>query len=221
MRMPLFYAVLIIFTFLLASCAAPPTVPTDAEKEELEQLRQQQTDMAQELQDLRSELARLRGEPPSGITDESGNLMPPAPGDEITDLPEQAEGRERYRQAFLDFSSGEYERATVGFQQFIDENPGSPFRLSAYYWLGHSFAGLGKPDKAVLNFEQLLWESPQNSRAPAVLVHMMTLYQRMNQPDKAEQARSILASRYPDSPETRRAMKMSIEPAQEPIEGKQ
>jgi tol-pal system protein YbgF len=193
---------------LLAGCAPSPTAPAPAAEQELNRLRQQQQELAQELQNLREKMSRLQVEPP--VTGQMAPALPPAAND--------AGGV--YRQAFFAFAETRYPEAVQGFQQFLDTWPDSPQRPSARYWLGRAQAGMGQPEQALVTFEQLILDAPQSSRAPAALVQMASLYRQMKQPGRAEQVLTILRARYPDSPELRRLDHTLSDPAPTSNEGK-
>ncbi len=206
---------------LLISGCAPPS-PSQQPTEEVDRLRQQQSEMAQELQSLREELARLKqadGDPVAMPS--TGSLPPGTTQQDLTILTEpEAEGAKLYREAFLDFSAGHYAIAIAGFQAFIGAQPESPFVNSARYWLGHCYTGMGQPELAVQSFEQLIEEAPESKRAPTALVHLATLYQQLNMPDQVRRALDTLRFDYPDSSENRRIEQQGFQPALEATEGK-
>ena len=194
-----------LLAFALAACTAlSPTQP--AKEDEVARLRQEQQGMAQELQKLREELSRLRGEE-----------VPPAPGAATGQPPVVTESASAaYRDAFLAFAAGHYQDAVAGFEGFLRQYSDSPFRSGARYWLGHSYAGLCAPEQAIAAFEQLASDAPQSSRAPAALLHIASLYQRMNRPDQVREALQRLRTSYPDSAETRRIEAEGLNPAKDP-----
>lgn len=66
-----------------------------------------------------------------------------------------------YSEAEVLFNRGEYEKAIQKYQAYIDENPSGNLAVIARYYMGKSYAALGKQDEAKALFEKVSRENPE------------------------------------------------------------
>lgn len=206
---------------LLGGCALvePPTQPSL--QPELLQLRQQQLDLAQRLQqlevnqsqlDLRmrdqeSLLAQLRSNPPAQMVTTGGEMATAAPAAASATTAPGAllPANELYMQAFADYTSGQYRQAATGFESFLEHYADNPYAGNAQFWLGECFYGLQQYPRAIQEYQKTVERYPQGGKTPEALLKMAAALRETNQSGLARDVLRALQQQYPDSAAAQRA----------------
>lgn len=77
---------------------------------------------------------------------------------------------EAYNLAYNDYLKGNYDLAISGFQNFVQQYPGSGLIPQAIYWTGESHYNKRSFNKAIEQFEQILQQYPKSDKAPNALL---------------------------------------------------
>jgi TolA-binding protein len=65
-----------------------------------------------------------------------------------------------YSEAEKHYGKQEYEQAVTKYRAYLDENPQGNLAVIAQYYLGKSYAALGKTDEARMQFQKVANEHP-------------------------------------------------------------
>ncbi|OYU44787.1 MAG: tol-pal system protein YbgF [Burkholderiales bacterium PBB4] len=155
--------------------------------EESTQLRRSLLDLQNEIEALRSELARMKGQDEQVVKDladvqkrqrDMAQIMDERlrkfePSKVILDgrefLAEPAERRD-YEAALGIFRKGEFSAVQVAFVDFLSRYANSGYRPSALFWLGNAQYATKDYKEAMANFRSLVASAPDHQRAPEAVL---------------------------------------------------
>jgi tol-pal system protein YbgF len=155
--------------------------------EELTQLRRSILDLQNQLEMVRSEMAKSRGQSEqlardvselqrkqkdvaSGLEDRLRKLEPlqvTVDGREF--LADPVEKRE-YEHLLAVFRKGEFAAASNGFVEFLNKNPQTGYRPSALFWLGNAQYATKDCKSAIVNFRGLIAAAPDHVHVPEAML---------------------------------------------------
>jgi len=177
-------------------------------------------DLAGQIQNLRDENAKLRGQIETLVyelemakkrqqdlyldTDTRlRKLEPQAPsgdaakaggsGDPATERPE-------YEAALNLFKAGKYKEASAAFTVFVTNRPNSALAPGAQFWLGNALYAQQDCKRAIEAQQQLLAKWPGNPKAPDALLSIATCQQEMGNAAAAKRTLESLLTQYPEAP---------------------
>jgi tol-pal system protein YbgF len=138
---------------------------------------------------------------PSSDPTETKTGKPPAPAS-----PGQSTGVENeasaFRSAYKVFLNGNYDRASVEFQRFVNAYPSTTLTPQAYYYLGESFYVQKHYDPAKEALEQVLSHYPSSKYRSHALYKLGQIMLETDQRSKAQELWNSIIQEYPDSPES-------------------
>lgn len=226
------YRALIILTLVLFSTGLTACVPARTTANlapidrELDRIRQDQQQLAQQVEqnrnnlllieakvrdqqtlinDLNRELATKKVTPSREITTSTRPFIAPATSQTAIDN-QNASPTEIYLQAFSDYAAGRFEQAIQGFETFLRLHAGSDYAGNAQYWLGECYYSQQQYARAVEEFQRTVERYPQGSKTPDALLKMASALTQLGQPGQAQDALQVLRSRYPDSQAARKPL---------------
>ncbi|HMM54844.1 MAG TPA: tol-pal system protein YbgF [Candidatus Desulfobacillus sp.] len=191
-----------------------------ARLERLEAASRGQIDLANQIEALRAEVAKLRGqvevlgyeiesmqkrqkdfyidldsrlrklEPQAGATADAGATGPAADP--------AAEARD-YEAALNLFKAGKHKDALTAFLAFIKAYPESAFQPSAHYWAGSAHYQLGEFKKAIELFARVAASWPGDAKAPDALLGQANCQQESGDAKGARKTLETLVAKYPAS----------------------
>ncbi|MCP5267910.1 MAG: tol-pal system protein YbgF [Zoogloeaceae bacterium] len=183
-----------------------------------------QLDLANQIEALKSEVARLRGQVETltyelettkkrqqdFYIDLDGRLRKlepsmaeaPAPGAAPAGQPggkksDPAEDARNYEAALNLFKSGKYKESAAAFDAFVKKSPDSDLAPSAQYWLGNSYYGLRDCKKAIEAQKLVISRWGTHAKAPDAMLNIATCQQEMGDAKGARQTMEMLVSKYP------------------------
>jgi tol-pal system protein YbgF len=191
-----------------------------ARLEKLEAASRGQIELANQIEALKAEVARLRGQV-EVLTNEiestqkrqkdfyvdldnrlrklepqAGAEAKPAEAKPATDP--VAETRD-YEAALNLFKAGKHKDALAAFMSFIKAYPASPFLPSAHYWAGSAHYQLGEYKKAIEQFAKLSATWPDDAKAPDALLGQANCQQESGDAKGGRKTLETLVAKYPDS----------------------
>jgi tol-pal system protein YbgF len=195
-------------------------VEVNARMDKLEAASRGQIELANQIEALKAEVAKLRGQL-EVLTNEIEStqkrqkdfyvdldnrlrkLEPQAgaeakPADAKPAVDPAAETRD-YEAALNLFKSGRHKDALNAFLNFIKTYPASPFLPSAHYWAGSAHYQLGEYKKAVEIFSKLAATWPDDAKAPDALLGEANCLQESGDAKGARKALETLVAKYPAS----------------------
>jgi tol-pal system protein YbgF len=173
-------------------------------------------DLASENEQLRQEVARLRGQievlANQVATDErrqkdfyvdlDNRLRRLEPqrvvvdGKEFEISPDEQKG---YEAALSLFKAGNYQAAQDAFAQFLQRYPASGYAPSAYYWLGNAQYVQGDYRGALKSHEAVIQHYPDNPKVPEAMLSIASSYTELKDSAAARKALEALITRYPNT----------------------
>jgi tol-pal system protein YbgF len=191
-----------------------------ARLEKLEAASRGQIALANEIEALKAEVARLRGQV-EVLTNEIEStqkrqkdfyvdldnrlrkLEPQAgaeakPAEAKPAIDPAAETRD-YEAALNLFKAGKHKDALAAFMNFIKAYPASPFLPSAHYWAGSAHYQLGEYKKAIEQFTKLSATWPDDAKAPDALLGQANCQQESGDAKGGRKTLEALVAKYPDS----------------------
>ncbi|MEA3543611.1 MAG: tetratricopeptide repeat protein [Thermodesulfobacteriota bacterium] len=210
------------FVFILSSCAPAPSIaPSGALREQLHEIKQQQSEQANQLQQLQQQLVELQQQLTAENTissqiqshlETSDNREPPPTRDEglpktlnpftlNQDIANVAASASAYLAAFSNLAAGNLSEAEIGFQGFLLDFPDHQYSPNARYWLANAQSSQGKTRLAIANLQQIVADPNGETKAPAALMQLAQLYQQEELSIQADAVLEQLHNRYPESPE--------------------
>ncbi len=214
----------ILLTFL-GGCAQPASVaPSFALREQLQEIKQQQAVQQQQLQDLERVIVQLQQQLAGGQTLATDSLSAntnmiqqglhpeqhrefdspaPLPQAGTADMIRVADSATSYLTAFSHLASGQYYAAEAGFEQFLINYPDHQYAPNARFWLANAQAAQDKTSQAVSNLRQIISNPAGQEKAPAALVQLINLYQKVGLNAQADEAINQLRDNYGNTPEAR------------------
>lgn len=217
--------------FLLMACLAAGTAQaglfddTEARKQIAEVKQQTEShskallDLANQLQNLRDENAKLRGQLET-LTYELEmakkrqqdlyldadtrlrKLEPPVPssdGHKGVNADPANEAQE-YDAALNLFKAGKYKEASAAFTAFVTNRPNSSQAPNAHFWLGSALYAQRDCKRAIEIYSQIPVKWPDNAKAPEAMLSMATCQQEMGNAAAAKRTLESLLAQYPDAP---------------------
>ncbi|OQA55571.1 MAG: Outer membrane protein assembly factor BamD [Candidatus Omnitrophica bacterium ADurb.Bin277] len=70
-----------------------------------------------------------------------------------------------YAEAEKAFSRGKYEKAIMGYRDYLEQNPGGSMAVIAEYYIGKSYAAMGMAGEAEKVYRDVIEKYPQSSWA--------------------------------------------------------
>lgn len=193
------------------------------------QMRRGMLDLQQQIQSLREDLARSRGQEEQ-LTRDIGELKRAqaaqqlaqderlrkleageaarAPGTDasagtapppLTNDNAAAGDKQDYDAALAVFRAGDFKAAQTQFAGFIKRYPRSNLAPSALFWLGNAQYATRDYKEAITNFRSLLTASPQHQRAPEAMLSIANCQIELKDTRAARATLESLVKTYPQS----------------------
>lgn len=190
------------------------------------QMRRGMLDLQQQIQALRDDLARSRGQgeqftrdieelkraqaQQQGFEDRLSKLesgapsraaSDPAAGSSAPGLNDAAAATEKqdYDAALAVFRSGDFKAAQGRFAGFIKRYPRSTMAPSALFWLGNAQYATRDYKEAITNFRSLLTAAPSHQRAPEAMLSIANCQVELKDTRAAKATLESLVKTYPKS----------------------
>jgi tol-pal system protein YbgF len=178
-------------------------------------LQDRSIDLARQIDDLKQDLARLRGQievqahqiqtldrrQKDLYVDLDTRLrklepsvpMQPSAADPV------AEGK-AYEAALNEFKLGHYPASVTAFQGFITSFPNSPQVPSAQYWIGNAYYAQRDYKNAIAAQEKVLSTWPNSAKAPDAMLNIASCQAETGQSKAARETLQVLLKKYPGTP---------------------
>lgn len=104
-----------------------------------------------------------------------------------------------YEAALNRFKAGKHKDAIAAFLAFIEAHPASPLLPSAHYWAGSAHYQIGEYGKAIALFGKLVATWPDDAKAPDALLGQANCQQETGKAKEARMTLQTLVAQYPAS----------------------
>jgi tol-pal system protein YbgF len=193
----------------------------NARLEKLEAAQRGQIELGNQIEMLRQEIAKLRGQI-EVLTHDLDQLqkrqkdfyvdldtrlrkleqstVEPKP-DKAAEAPKpdpQAEARD-YEAALNLFKAGKYKDAAPGFENFIKAYPNSQFQANAHYWLGNALYQQKDYRRATELFHKVSTTWPNDPKSPDAMLGMANVQQDTGDTKNARLTLEAIVAKYPSS----------------------
>ena len=176
-----------------------------------------QVEMTTQLEALKNEIARLRGQIEVLTNDlENANKRqkdfyidldtrlrklepPPAPEPGAPPKPPTAEEQKAYESGLNLVKSSNYKSAIETFNQFLRTYPNSALAPSAQYWVGNSYFALRDFPAAITAQQRVISLWPQDQKAPDALLNISSAQTELKDTRAARATLEKLLKEYPQS----------------------
>ncbi|TVR06112.1 MAG: tol-pal system protein YbgF [Salinarimonadaceae bacterium] len=110
-----------------------------------------------------------------------------------------ADPRIVYDDAYAFLLAAQYERAEMGFRQFLQSHPRDALAPDARFWLGETYAQRGRHREAAENFLTVSTEFPESRMAPRALLRLGGALAEIGVPDQACATLAEIPRQYPQA----------------------
>ena len=185
-------------------------------------LKDRAVDLAQLIDALRQDMARLRGQIEVAIN--QAETLERKQKDLYVDIdtrmrrfeqafqekiagPEREAQKEKeaYEAALNQFKVGNFQASIAAFQTFVVNYPNSQLVPSAQYWIGNAYYATRDYRVAILTQQKLVASWPDNPKAPDALLNIASAQAELGDQKAARETLGMLLKRYPASPAAEQA----------------
>ncbi|MGB3340155.1 MAG: tol-pal system protein YbgF [bacterium] len=144
------------------------------------------------LGDTESQLTRIyeRIGPKHGVAVDSEDISKISP-----------EARMIYESSYLNYVKGNYSEAISGFENYLKVSPDSPLSDNALYWIGESYAAMGKSQRAVDTFNEMIKQYPTSNKRPTALYKIAIIYEETGDTKSSQYYYNLIVKDFPNSAE--------------------
>lgn len=169
---------------------------------QVEQLRQEVAKLRGQLEVQGNDLAILQRQLSTQSTTSDGRKRYDPVGVEIDgrNVTVDQEEKRAFEAALGQFRSGDYKNALTSFRQFDSQYPQSPYAPAAHFWIGSSQFALKDYKGAITSHEHLLAKFPDNSRVPDAILNIGYAQAESGERNAARKTLQSLIQRFPQSP---------------------
>ncbi len=111
------------------------------------------------------------------------------------------EARMIYESSYLNYVKGNYSEAISGFENYLKVSPDSPLSDNALYWIGESYAAMGKSQRAVDIFNEMIKRYPTSNKRPTALYKIAIVYEETGDLKSAKYYYNQIVKNFPNSAE--------------------
>lgn len=187
-----------------------------AQDDDVPMLRRALLDLQGQIEALKSELAKVRGErevlareisewqlrmrdAQSQVEERFRRLEPiKVSVDGLEFMADPIEKRE-FESAFESMRKGDFAGARQAFTRFLARYPTSGYEPTAQFWLGSALYALREYKDAMSPFRQLLQTNPEHVRAPEAMLSIANVFVELKDTKAARKSMEDLIKAYPQS----------------------
>ena len=184
--------------------------------DQLSQLKRSLLDLNNQLESVRAELARMRGQDEqlardvaelqrrskdaqSGIDERIRKLEPVGVTLDDKQFLADPEEKRQYDEAFALIRKGDFGAASAGLSGFLKRYPLSGYADSATFWLGNAQYGQRQYKEAIASFRTLLAGNPAHPKAPEAMLAIANCQIELKESKAARKTIGDLVQAYPKS----------------------
>ncbi|MBC7955665.1 MAG: tol-pal system protein YbgF [Cytophagales bacterium] len=184
--------------------------------EQINQLKRSLLDLNNQLEVMRTEMAKLRGQDEQltrdvvelqrlqkdaqqGVEDRIRKLEPQkvsVDGKEILVDPEE---RRQFEEGMAVLRKGDFSAAASALAGFNRRYPASGYKASSLFWLGNAQYGMRDYKEAMVSFRSLVTTAPDHPRAPESLLAVVNCQMELKDTKGARRTLDELLKTYPKS----------------------
>jgi tol-pal system protein YbgF len=104
-----------------------------------------------------------------------------------------------YRQAYADYTAGQWDLAITGFQAYLKSFPKLPDADDAQLYIGETYYASGRYKEAAAAYNDVITNYPGTNAVPQAMYKLGLAYDRLGQPDRARQTLEAVVKLFPDN----------------------
>ena len=180
------------------------------------QLRRSVLDLANQIEVLRAEMAKLRGQEEQlardvadvqrkqkdmtqGVDERLRKFEPSKVSVDGKDFVAGPAEVKDYEAALATLRKGEFAPAQTAFMDFLTRYPNSGYKASAFFWLGNAQYGLRGYKEAIANFKSVVALAPDGPRAPEAALSIANCQIELKDTKSARKTLEDLIKVFPQS----------------------
>jgi tol-pal system protein YbgF len=189
---------------------------SDELRQDGEQLRRNLLDLQNQIEMLRAEQAKLRGQNEQllrdvadlqrrqkdiaqGVDERLSKFEPVKVSVDGQDFQADPAEKRDFEAALAIFRSGKFAEASAAFSSFVRQYPRSGYAPSSRFWLGNAQYAQRDYKEAIANFKQLLSDAPMHARAPEAALSIANCQLELKDSRAARKTLEDLVRAYPQS----------------------
>jgi len=130
-------------------------------------------------------------------------ISEPAPAKEAPVTPDAL-----YMKGLETFKAGNMPGARDIFTKFLEQNPKHDLAANAYYWIGETQYSEKNYEPAIVAFQEVIKNHPQQPKAPAAMLKQAMAFKAINDAKSAKYVLKKLTEIYPKSDEAKKAKEL-------------
>lgn len=184
--------------------------------EQIAQLRRSLLDLNNQLELMRTELARMRGQDEQlardvadlqrlqkdaqqGVDDRIRKLEPQKVSVDGREFLVDQEERRLFEEAMATMRRSDYAGASSALSAFNGRYPASGYKPTALFWLGNAQYGMREYREAIASFRSVVSAAPDHPRAPEALLSVANCQMELKDSKGARRTIDELVKAYPKS----------------------
>jgi tol-pal system protein YbgF len=125
---------------------------------------------------------------------------PPLPA--VEEEPVSSE-EQLYGTTLATFKNAEYDRALIGFKQFIQAYPNSDLADNAQFWIGECYMGLEQYEQAILAYQEVIKKYPKGNKVPNAMLRQALAFYEIKDKISSRLLLKKIIKEYPNSSEAK------------------
>lgn len=169
---------------------------------QIETLRAEQARMRGQSEQLArdvSELQRQQKDVLSALNERLRQLEPTTVALDGQEFRVKPEEKAEFEQAMESVRKAAFEQAMAGFNGFLKRFPGSGYRPSALFWLGNAQYASSAFRDAIASYQRLLTESPEHMRVPEARLAIANCQMELKDVKSAKRTLEEVVKMHPQS----------------------
>lgn len=184
--------------------------------EQILQLRRSLLDLSNQIEAVRSDMARQRGSDEQlarsvaelqqrqkdiaqGVEDRIRKLEPVKVSVDGKEFLADPDEKRQYDEAFAQIRGGDFAAAATAFANFGRRYPASGYADAVRFWLGNAQYGKREYKEAVATFRAFLASAPEHPRAPEAMLALANCQAEMKDSKAARVTLAELVKKFPQS----------------------
>jgi tol-pal system protein YbgF len=125
---------------------------------------------------------------------------------QVKEVPASADSL--YIKGLETFKAGNMPAAREFFTKFLEQYPKHDLAANAYYWIGETQYSEKNYEPAIVSFQEVIKNYPQQPKAPAAMLKQAMAFRAINDTKSAKYVLKKLAEVYPKSDEAKKAKEL-------------
>lgn len=150
----------------------------------------------------------LRLEPPKVLTKQDQEIGPTQtriPIQPPKDMEEKLVSGEKnlYEQTLKKYREEKYEKAIIGFKDFLKEYPKSDLADNAQFWIGECYMAIKQYEQAILAYQEVIKKYPKGNKVPNAMLRQALAFYEIKDKISSKLLLKKIIKKYPNSSEAK------------------